>query len=199
MTDEDWNKHYTRCLGMRLEGQMEDEIDERGRHIAGDTLLILFNSHNGAIPFCIPPHARTRILATAARHCHFDAHEAGSSGRTLSASSAFDGRVEIDAAATWIVSSPVTQADITRSRRYFGPPVVDSIQERSSFVNDLEISEFGCTDFVEFRGIGGEIEELNRTTTEIENQLPASFSNRCRWFVPRAVIMWVVPGNRSLI
>ena len=57
MTDEDWNKHYTRCLGMRLEGQMEDEIDERGRHIAGDTLLILFNSHNGAIPFCVPPHA----------------------------------------------------------------------------------------------------------------------------------------------
>lgn len=57
MTDHDWNKHYTRCLGMRLEGQMLDEIDERGRHITGDTLLILFNSHNESIPFTLPPHA----------------------------------------------------------------------------------------------------------------------------------------------
>ena len=57
MTDADWNKHYTRCLGMRLEGQMDDEIDERGRHITGDTLLILFNSHNGLIQFMMPPHA----------------------------------------------------------------------------------------------------------------------------------------------
>ena len=56
MTDEDWNKHYTRCLGMRLEGQMDDEIDERGRQIIGDTLLILFNSHNDKIPFLMPPH-----------------------------------------------------------------------------------------------------------------------------------------------
>ena len=57
MTDHDWNKHYTRCLGMRLEGQMVDEMDERGRHIVGDTLLILFNSHNEAIPFRLPIHA----------------------------------------------------------------------------------------------------------------------------------------------
>ncbi len=56
MTDHDWNKHYTRCLGMRLEGQMVDEFDERGKHIHGDTLLILFNSHNEPIPFRLPPH-----------------------------------------------------------------------------------------------------------------------------------------------
>ena len=56
MTDSDWHKHYTRCLGMRLEGNMDDEIDERGRHITGDTLLILFNSHNEPIPFLMPPH-----------------------------------------------------------------------------------------------------------------------------------------------
>ncbi|MDB5347459.1 MAG: glycogen debranching enzyme GlgX [Schlesneria sp.] len=57
MTDSDWHKHYTRCLGMRMEGQMVDEIDERGKHITGDTLLILFNSHNEPIPFRLPPHA----------------------------------------------------------------------------------------------------------------------------------------------
>lgn len=56
MTDHDWNKHYTRCLGMRLEGQMVDELDERGKHITGDTLLILFNSHSEPIPFRLPPH-----------------------------------------------------------------------------------------------------------------------------------------------
>lgn len=57
MTDSDWNTHYTRCLGMRLEGHMDDEIDDRGRHITGDTLLILFNSHDSLIPFAMPPHA----------------------------------------------------------------------------------------------------------------------------------------------
>ena len=61
MNDSDWNKHYTRCLGMRLEGQMDDEIDDKGRHIVGDTLLILFNSHNGLIPFLMPPHAESEF------------------------------------------------------------------------------------------------------------------------------------------
>ncbi len=57
MTDEDWRKHYTRCLGMRLEGQMVDEIDDRGRTIRSDTLLILFNAHIDPIPFRLPQHA----------------------------------------------------------------------------------------------------------------------------------------------
>ncbi|WP_373650510.1 glycogen debranching protein GlgX [Schlesneria sp. DSM 10557] len=61
MTDEDWNKDYTRCLGMRLEGEMEDEINEKGRPISGDTLLILFNSHNDSIPFLMPPHAENEF------------------------------------------------------------------------------------------------------------------------------------------
>ncbi|MGG2339445.1 hypothetical protein ACE4ZU_26360, partial [Salmonella enterica] len=43
--------------GMRLEGMMDDELDDRGRRITGDTLLVLFNSHNGDIPFLMPPHA----------------------------------------------------------------------------------------------------------------------------------------------
>lgn len=56
MTDHDWNKHYTRCLGMRMEGQMVDEVDDKGKHITGSTLLILFNSHGEPIPFRLPPH-----------------------------------------------------------------------------------------------------------------------------------------------
>ena len=38
---------------------MDDEIDDKGRHIVGDTLLILFNSHNETIPFLMPPHAES--------------------------------------------------------------------------------------------------------------------------------------------
>ena len=59
MTDADWNKHYTRCLGMRLEGHMDDEVDEKGRQIIGDTLLILFNSHHEQIQFLMPSHDET--------------------------------------------------------------------------------------------------------------------------------------------
>jgi glycogen operon protein len=57
MSDFDWKAGYVRCLGMRLEGRMTDEIDERGRRIIGDTLLILLNSHHEAIPFRLPDHA----------------------------------------------------------------------------------------------------------------------------------------------
>ena len=64
MTDQDWHKHYTRCLGMRLEGQMSDEIDDHGRKITGDTILILFNSHGGPIPFKLPPHSGDEFWET---------------------------------------------------------------------------------------------------------------------------------------
>lgn len=57
MTDYDWHAGYVRCVGMRLEGQMHDEIDDRGHHITGDTLLVLMNSHHEAIPFRLPDHA----------------------------------------------------------------------------------------------------------------------------------------------
>jgi glycogen operon protein len=56
MSDADWNAGFVRCLGMRLEGHMVDEVDERGRPIVGDTLLILLNSHSDTIPFRLPPH-----------------------------------------------------------------------------------------------------------------------------------------------
>jgi isoamylase len=57
MTSFDWHAGYVRCVGMRLEGHMTDEVDDRGRQIIGDTLLILVNSHHETIPFRIPKHA----------------------------------------------------------------------------------------------------------------------------------------------
>jgi glycogen operon protein len=54
MSDHDWHAGFVRCLGMRLDGEMQDEIDEFGRRITGDTLLVLLNSHHEPIPFLLP-------------------------------------------------------------------------------------------------------------------------------------------------
>lgn len=54
MSDHDWHAGFVRCLGMRLDGDMQDEIDEFGRRITGDTLLVLMNSHHEPIPFLLP-------------------------------------------------------------------------------------------------------------------------------------------------
>jgi glycogen operon protein len=56
MTDEAWEEGFTKCLGMRLAGDIIGEVDERGRPIIGDTLLVMFNGHWEAIPFMLPLH-----------------------------------------------------------------------------------------------------------------------------------------------
>ncbi len=53
MTDQDW-AGFVRCLGMRLAGDLVDEVDERGEPIMGDTLLVLLNSHHEPISFTLP-------------------------------------------------------------------------------------------------------------------------------------------------
>jgi glycogen operon protein len=54
MTDESWNAGFVRCLGVRLEGNAIDEVDERGHPIVGDTLLVLLNGHHDRIDFTLP-------------------------------------------------------------------------------------------------------------------------------------------------
>jgi glycogen operon protein len=54
MTDESWNAGFVRSLGVRLDGNAIDEVDERGRPISGDTLLVLINGHHETIPFTLP-------------------------------------------------------------------------------------------------------------------------------------------------
>jgi isoamylase len=53
MSDLDWGAHV-RCMGMRLAGDLIGEVDERGDPIAGDTLLVLMNSHHEPIQFTLP-------------------------------------------------------------------------------------------------------------------------------------------------
>ena len=69
MDDEAWGAEFARCFGMRLSGSTLEEVDSRGRHIQGDSLLVLLNAHHEAIPFTLPP-ARSdsgweRVLDTA--------------------------------------------------------------------------------------------------------------------------------------
>jgi glycogen operon protein len=54
MTDETWSSPDVRCLGVRLNGDAIDEVDERGGRIVGDTLLLLLNAGDQAIAFTLP-------------------------------------------------------------------------------------------------------------------------------------------------
>lgn len=54
MADETWNSPDVRCLGVRLNGDAIDDVDERGERIIGDTLALLLNAGEKAIPFVLP-------------------------------------------------------------------------------------------------------------------------------------------------
>jgi len=58
MTDEDWTNGFARSLGIRLAGDAIEEVDDRGRQILDDTLLILLNAHSEPLPFILPAHRR---------------------------------------------------------------------------------------------------------------------------------------------
>ena len=57
MRDEVWNSPDVRRLGVRLNGDAINELDEGGQRIAGDTLLILFNADKDATSFVLPETA----------------------------------------------------------------------------------------------------------------------------------------------
>ncbi|HXW08423.1 MAG TPA: glycogen debranching protein GlgX [Vicinamibacterales bacterium] len=57
MTDEFWNSPDVRCLGLRLNGDAIDEVDERGKRIVSDTLVVLLNGGAETIPFVLPATA----------------------------------------------------------------------------------------------------------------------------------------------
>jgi glycogen operon protein len=54
MSDDAWNAGFVKCLGMRLAGDLIGELDEKGRPIVGETLLVLLNAHHETIPFAMP-------------------------------------------------------------------------------------------------------------------------------------------------
>jgi glycogen operon protein len=60
MTDEAWSAPFVRSLGVLMVGNALDEVDERGRHVTGATLLILANAHFEEVPFRVPMIDDTR-------------------------------------------------------------------------------------------------------------------------------------------
>jgi isoamylase len=54
ITDADWNDDDNHLLGMLIHGQATDEVNERGRPIRGDTLLLLLNGGHRSRFFSLP-------------------------------------------------------------------------------------------------------------------------------------------------
>ena len=52
MTDEMWNSPDVRALGVRLNGDAIQEVNERGERIVGDTLLLMLNAGDAAVTSC---------------------------------------------------------------------------------------------------------------------------------------------------
>ncbi len=56
MTDKDWNNPEIQWLGALLDGKTIDEMDEKGRPIEDDTLLLLVNASHKSVSFTLPRH-----------------------------------------------------------------------------------------------------------------------------------------------
>ena len=54
MTDEEWSAGWQRTLGMRLDGDALEVLNERGLRIKDDTFLLLLNAHHEPVPFTPP-------------------------------------------------------------------------------------------------------------------------------------------------
>ena len=54
MTDSDWADTNRQVLGMLMDGQATDEVDERGRPVFGDTVLLLLNGGGRSTSFVLP-------------------------------------------------------------------------------------------------------------------------------------------------
>ena len=61
MTDEDWSDPSNHVLGMLIHGRATNEVDERGRPILGDTLLVLLNGGARSLPFALPEVEATGV------------------------------------------------------------------------------------------------------------------------------------------
>ena len=61
MTEEDWADPENRILGMLIHGRATDEVDERGRPIFGDTLLLLLNGGTRSKPIALPRLDRSGV------------------------------------------------------------------------------------------------------------------------------------------
>ena len=69
MTETDWDDSTNHVLGMLILGEATDEVDERGRRLMGEAILLLTNGGTRSRPFTLPqletPGAWVEVLNTA--------------------------------------------------------------------------------------------------------------------------------------
>ncbi|HKN85887.1 MAG TPA: glycogen debranching protein GlgX [Nitrospiraceae bacterium] len=61
MTEEDWQKGFVKCLGLRLAGDAIEETDMKGQPIVDDTFVMLLNAHHESLPFLLPIQSSTAL------------------------------------------------------------------------------------------------------------------------------------------
>lgn len=54
MSQEEWDTRFIRCMGMLLNGELMEEMDEYGNELKDDILLVLVNSYWEPISFTLP-------------------------------------------------------------------------------------------------------------------------------------------------
>jgi isoamylase len=61
MTQADWADRGQKAVGMMIDGEATDEVDERGRAVSGQTVLLLFNGGEGSRRFVLPDANRPGV------------------------------------------------------------------------------------------------------------------------------------------
>ena len=54
MTDAEWDAHWVRSVGMRLDGRHLGEVDDEGNLLSDDDLFLILNAHHEGVDFTVP-------------------------------------------------------------------------------------------------------------------------------------------------
>jgi glycogen operon protein len=60
MDEAAWDAGYVQCIGVRLAGDLIEDLDEDGNKIVGETILILLNAYHEHLDFTLPVHRPDR-------------------------------------------------------------------------------------------------------------------------------------------
>jgi isoamylase len=61
MTPADWDDGAQKAVGMLIDGEATDEVDERGRPVSGQTVLLLFNGGEASRRFVLPESGQAGV------------------------------------------------------------------------------------------------------------------------------------------
>jgi glycogen operon protein len=67
LSEKDWQDANARSLGMLINGDATDEMDDTGQPIKGDTMFLLVNASDADVEFALPNHGGWRTLVDTAR------------------------------------------------------------------------------------------------------------------------------------